>query len=404
MDSQDRSPADRLKRVSELLKLADRYVLAGEFEMASRQVEEVFKIDPKNIYAQAYLKRIEVFRQRGGSQPASGIQAGEAHSSDREDKGLHAPGQKPSAPDMSGNLIRVAESKRINPEELRRLVEEIISKESDTLTPSGKGNVQVPSQMPSPPLSDQEQSQQNRNELEYRRVLEKLWKDGSITDDDRQDLEELRTTLDIPHETHEELERSVKLAAYVNAVKDAWQDGLITPTSAAALDELRDRYDISVDEHLMIESRILFELHGMKVKGVVLVVDDDVDLAKVVKSVLREDGYSPFSATSPEQALMILERTTPDLILLDITFPKPSISGFTMYEKIRKIPRLQFVPVIFISGLDEEHIIQVGKQLGADDYITKPCSEQMLLSSVEGKIKRYNELKKTLAGSGEESP
>jgi CheY-like chemotaxis protein len=403
MDSQDQSPADRLKRVSELLKLADRYVLAGEFEMASQQVEEVFKIDPKNIYAQAYLKRIEVFRQRGGGQPPIGTRSGEAQSPDQENTGLHAPGQEQSVPDMSGNLIRVAEPKRINPEDLRRLVEEIISKESETLTPSDRGVAQIPAQMPSPHVSDQEQSQQNRNELKYRQVLEKFWRDGSITDDDKQELAELRTSLDISDETHEEIERSVKLAAYVNAVKDAWKDGLITPTSAAVLDELRERYDISVDEHLMIESRILFELHGMKVKGVVLVVDDDVDLAKVVKSVLREDGYSPFSAISPEQALAILERTTPDLILLDITFPKPSISGFTMYEKIRKIPRLQLVPVIFISGLDEEHIIQVGKQLGADDYITKPCSERMLLSSVEGKIKRYNELKKTLAGSGEES-
>ncbi len=126
-----------------------------------------------------------------------------------------------------------------------------------------------------------------------------------------------------------------------------------------------------------------------------MVIDDDVELVKIIKSILREEGYAPFSVHNPEQGLKILERTTPDLILLDVTFPKPSMSGFSTYEQIRKRPNLRFVPVIFLSGLDEEHIVQVGKKLGADDYITKPCSEQFLVSTIEGKIKRYKEMRKT---------
>jgi CheY-like chemotaxis protein len=409
MTSQDLSPAERLKQVSELLKMADRYVLAGEFEMATRQVEEVFKIDPRNIYAQAYLKRIEVFRHRGGSQPAGEEtpHIGSDELEHTEGENMESQNTRTILPlsERSSPLIRVSKPKyKVTLEELRRIVEEIISSEAETLTSSQSGDIHTPEGVPSPPVYDEEQKKRKQNERKYRQALEYLWKSGSASDEENEKLEELRISLGISEESHDEIERSVKLSAYVNAVKESWQNGLITPTGAAALDELRDRFDISVNEHLMIESRILFELHGVKVKGVIMIVDDDVELAKIIKAILRDEGYSPFSATSPEQALATLERTTPDLILLDITFPKPSISGFTMYEKIREIPRLQFVPVIFMSGLDEEHIIQVGKKLGADDYITKPCSDHMLISSIEGKIKRYNEMKKMLNIAGEESP
>jgi CheY-like chemotaxis protein len=452
MSQPNTSSDDRLRRISELLKNADRYVLASEFDKAREEVEQVFSIDPDNLYAKAYLSRIEVFRSKSGDTSAPAelavepppdvppetvtkepeehepipeipepetepegevprVEEGEYESEpeaqpeiEPEPEPETEPEPEPeteSEPEPEGEpeeqpLIQKAGKTKLTSEEQRRLVERIVAEEQKLLEdPLPDEQIVAPPITPSAPV-DPEELRREANEKEYRTTLEKYWRKGSLSAVDREKLEALRAALEIADEQHLEIERSVKLASYVNAVKDAWQDGLITPNGAAALDDLRDRFSISIDEHLMIESRIMYELHGLKARGVIMVVDDDVELVKIIKSILREGGFATFSAHSPEQALPILERTTPDLILLDVTFPKPSISGFTMYERIRQRPGLRFVPVIFLSGLDEEHIVQVGKKLGADDYIVKPCSEEMLISSIEGKIKRYKEMRKMI--------
>jgi CheY-like chemotaxis protein len=410
------SARDRIQRISDLLKAADRYVLEGEFDKAAAQVDRVFSLDPENIYAKAYLKRIEVFKGKyGGSGEPSGATADvRAQPDEQIESGRQTIGPDiPAAPETgytdtdenreqfqqseAHRLIQRRESSgKLSSEDERKIVEEIIAKEAELLEALDTGNSTIHRPAPEPAATDPDVIEREERERKYRKALEELWKSGAVSPEDRQEIEQLRFTLEISDERHDEIERSVKLSAYVNAVKNAWEEELITPTSAAALEELRDRYNISVNEHLMIESRIIYELHGRRIKGVVMVIDDDAELGKIIKSILREEGYAPFSANSPEHGLQILERTTPDLILLDVTFPKPSMSGFTTYEHIRKKPHLRFVPVIFLSGLDEEHIVQVGKKLGADDYITKPCSEQLLVSTIEGKIKRYKEMRKAL--------
>jgi CheY-like chemotaxis protein len=410
------SSNDRIQRISDLLKTADRYVLEGEFDKAAAQVDLVFGLDPENIYAKAYLKRIEVFKGKYGGSGDALEAADDIHAQPDEKVGSGqqavdpdipaAPETGYTAPDENREhfpqseahqLIQRRESSgKLSSEDERKIVEEIIASEAELLEAIDTENYTIHRPGPESEATDRDVIEREEREGKYRKALEALWKTGAVSPEDRREIEQLRLSLEISDDRHDEIERSVKLSAYVNAVKNAWEEGLITPTSAAALEELRDRYTISVNEHLMIESRIIYELHGRRVKGVVMVIDDDVELAKIIKSILREEGYAPFSANSPEHGLQILERTTPDLILLDVTFPKPSMSGFTTYEHIRKKPHLRFVPVIFLSGLDEEHIVQVGKKLGADDYITKPCSEQLLVSTIEGKIKRYKEMRKEL--------
>ena len=450
---------EKAQRISVLLKTADRHVLSGEFDKAEEQVDRVFKLDPNNIYAKAYLKRIEVFREKQGvreepsepeeqaekTEPDDEKREGEEDREHNEAKEQdesppeieqdHQPEQdtedetpetpEPRSPVESDENTGSAEKseyeyrpddaldqhveenvagdstlvkrntsgKQLSAEDQRKIVEDIVSKEADLLDDPNQENL---SQQRGARRYRRSPLNQEANEEKYRETLEKFWKKGRLSDENRGKLKELRETFNISEERHAEIEKSVKLAAYVKAVKEAWEEGLISPTSAATLDELRERYDITVNEHLMIESRIMYELHGIRSKGVVMLIDDDFELVNIIKSILREEGYAPFSVHKPEEGLKILERTTPDLILLDVTFPKPSLSGFSTYEQIRKRSSLRFVPVVFLSGLDEEHIVEVGKKLGADDYITKPCSEQILVSTIEGKIKRYREMRKAI--------
>ncbi|MEK6565816.1 MAG: response regulator, partial [Bacteroidota bacterium] len=84
----------------------------------------------------------------------------------------------------------------------------------------------------------------------------------------------------------------------------------------------------------------------------------------------------------------------PDLIICDINLETSTMGGFTFFEKIREINELAEVPFIFLTGLTDEVLIRTGKELGVDDYLTKPISEKALLSTIKGKIKRFQELKK----------
>lgn len=400
MNQSNLSENERVRRISELLKTADRHVLAGEFDEAQKMVDMVFQLDQSNVYGKAYLKRIEVFKSKQDGQSeqqrdetsAPGIPEDDAPS----EEPMQASENQIDANMTHEHIYRQKPIRKLSTEEERKIVEEIVSNEADLLNSIPGETDQIHHQNIPAGVKDSETSEQEENEQKYRKALESLWKEGSVSEGDRKKLEELQLSLGISDNRQNEIERSVKLAAYVRAVKEAWEEGLITPTSAAVLDELRDRYSVSIDEHLIIESRIMYEIYGVRVKGVVMVIDDDIELVKIIKSILREEGYAPFSAHTPEHGLQILERTVPDLILLDVTFPKPSMSGFTTYEQIRKRSKLRFVPVVFLSGLDEEHIVQVGKKLGADDYITKPCSEQLLVSTIEGKIKRYKEMRKNI--------
>lgn len=381
---------ERVRRISELLKAADRYVLSGDFDKATERVNLIFKIDPNNIYARAYLQRIEVFREKQAKQINKQQASNDTPSVSEEKPPVLKPREEESPTES------VEPKQKLGPDQERKIVEDIVSKQADFISKGRDEKQRVLQQEDYVQEKDPEGLKQEENENKYRNALERLWESGTFSDSDRKELEKLRTSFGVSAERHSEIERSVKLTAYVNAVKDAWQDGLINPASAKILEDLREKYGVSIDEHLMIESRIMYALHGMRVKGIVMVIDDDMELSKVIKSILREEGYAPFSAHKPEHGLKLLEQTTPDLILLDITFPKPSISGFTMYEQIRKRPNLRFVPVVFMSGLDEEHIVQLGKKMGADDYIIKPISEDLLVSTIEGKIKRYKEMRKTL--------
>ncbi|MGH2569041.1 MAG: response regulator, partial [Bacteroidota bacterium] len=62
-------------------------------------------------------------------------------------------------------------------------------------------------------------------------------------------------------------------------------------------------------------------------------------------------------------------------------------------EKIRELDHLQEVPFIFLSGLSDEVLVRTGKEMGIDDYITKPFSEESLIATIKGKIKRYRQIK-----------
>jgi two-component system, sensor histidine kinase and response regulator len=127
----------------------------------------------------------------------------------------------------------------------------------------------------------------------------------------------------------------------------------------------------------------------------ILIVDDEPDLLDITGAILEMEGYAVSKAVNVPIALDLLETTTPDIIISDVTMP--GFSGFDFFSRVRQNPRLQNTPFIFVSGHTDFAHIKIGKELGSDEYITKPFEPDLLLSVIKGKLKRRQQLSESFS-------
>ena len=115
----------------------------------------------------------------------------------------------------------------------------------------------------------------------------------------------------------------------------------------------------------------------------IALVDDDRNIITSVSLLLESEGYHVDTYTDGEEGLIGLERNPVDLAILDIKMPR--MDGMEMLKKIRLSGAL---PVIFLTSKDDEIDEALGLRMGADDYITKPFSQRLLLERVGAILRR----------------
>ncbi len=118
----------------------------------------------------------------------------------------------------------------------------------------------------------------------------------------------------------------------------------------------------------------------------ILVVDDSTTNVVLLEAILDEKGYMIETALNAKEAYSIIERESPDLILLDLLMPK--ISGFDFLEEIRKNKKTEKTPVIVVSALTDEENVEKIMNMGAIDFIKKPIDLQYLVERVEKALKK----------------
>jgi two-component system KDP operon response regulator KdpE len=118
-------------------------------------------------------------------------------------------------------------------------------------------------------------------------------------------------------------------------------------------------------------------------KGNILVVDDEPQITRVLKTTLSAQGYGVRTASDGEDALFQLKSWTPDLIITDLRMP--NVDGLELCRRVRSESRL---PIIVLSVKGEEDIKVQALDAGADDYITKPFSTNELLARVRATLRR----------------
>ena len=132
----------------------------------------------------------------------------------------------------------------------------------------------------------------------------------------------------------------------------------------------------------------------MTQKKTILLIEDEEDIAALIKLQADISGYKLFVETDGINGYRAIERDRPDLVILDIMLPGQN--GLDICRKMKHNPELKNIPVVIISAKNEELDVVLGLELGADDYVAKPFSPKILFSRVKAVMRRGREAQKVV--------
>jgi two-component system alkaline phosphatase synthesis response regulator PhoP len=122
-------------------------------------------------------------------------------------------------------------------------------------------------------------------------------------------------------------------------------------------------------------------------KQLILVVDDDREVVRLMRAYLEQAGYEVLAAYDGETAIHILRREKPDLLLLDLVLPDRD--GYDITRLVRADPALAPVPIIMLTARVEDTDKIVGLEIGADDYVTKPYNPREVVARVRARLRNH---------------
>jgi DNA-binding response OmpR family regulator/DNA-binding CsgD family transcriptional regulator len=139
----------------------------------------------------------------------------------------------------------------------------------------------------------------------------------------------------------------------------------------------------------------------MASQATILCIEDEEDLRTDLADELESAGYRVLEASNGVEAVKLLERQRPDLVLCDITMP--GLGGYDVLRTMREKGTLADVPFIFLTALADRADVLIGKQAGADDYLVKPVDYDLLLASVAARLSQVERVRTGAVQRAEET-
>ena len=122
-------------------------------------------------------------------------------------------------------------------------------------------------------------------------------------------------------------------------------------------------------------------------KQKILIIDDEKGMLNIIGDILKDAGFQTFLAENGSQGLKTAKTVVPDLILCDIQMPE--MNGYELLNALKEDHELAKIPFVFMTGVNiGKRDQRIGMELGADDYLTKPFSDQDLLSAIESRLRK----------------
>jgi len=377
----------RMQTVSRLLASAEEFIKVKLYHRALAVVARVYQIDPKNHYAQLYSERIEELMQAEAAGKGD-VDLRPAQPSEPEVyTSTETKPQEPAQEAVSTPREFVLDD---TPEQLIPMQEFTtrpdVPIEEITAKPSKTDRI--------PPLSvpkSEPQAQAGRFAL-YRELLRECWADGVITPEESAMLHRVRTQSSISFEDHCRLEVDIKIDAYVDALQIVWRDGVVTDNEQEVLDIMRKKFGITPEDQAAAEKRYSLLRAAHEIKETVLIVDSDQDDLISVARALIGRGYDVRVARHPDEAILLIKKNKPDLILSEVVFPQLETDGFEFYEKVRLNKQWNHIPFLMMTYPGDARIVRAGLRMGVDYFLPKPLHIDFMIAIVEGKLKSGRQL------------
>jgi two-component system, OmpR family, alkaline phosphatase synthesis response regulator PhoP len=119
----------------------------------------------------------------------------------------------------------------------------------------------------------------------------------------------------------------------------------------------------------------------------ILVIEDEQSVRESILDLLAAEGFEGIGGENGNAGIQLLQNHYPDLILCDVSMP--GMDGFAMLREIRQRPNTSGIPFIFLSARSTKFEVRRGMELGADDYLTKPCTATELLGAISGRLAKH---------------
>ena len=114
----------------------------------------------------------------------------------------------------------------------------------------------------------------------------------------------------------------------------------------------------------------------------ILIADDEPNIVAAIEFLMKQRGYDVYTAADGGEALDVVERVVPDLVVLDVMMPQTS--GYEVCQAIRKRADWRHIKVLMLSAKGRDAEVVKGVAMGADLYVTKPFSTRELMARVDG--------------------
>lgn len=136
-------------------------------------------------------------------------------------------------------------------------------------------------------------------------------------------------------------------------------------------------------------------------KATILIIEDNQDVRENIQELLELYGYNALVAADGKQGVVAAKDLMPDLIICDIMMP--GLDGYGVLQILSRQPETSAIPFIFLTAKSETGDIRKGMSMGADDYITKPFEESVLLQAIEVRLQKSKKWKQLVDEGGHNS-
>lgn len=134
----------------------------------------------------------------------------------------------------------------------------------------------------------------------------------------------------------------------------------------------------------------------------ILVIEDEPRMLRNLLTILQMENFTAMGAGDGESGLDLARRELPDLILCDVMMP--GLDGYQVLAKLRADPATVDIPLIFLTARSAREDVRTGMNLGADDYLCKPCPSEELVQAIHARLRRQRDLEAAVLKTAGQAP